>query len=101
MWRRLESEWADAFMICVEAGIGSAEHLGHVEVTDRGLRRRPKGVDLPPWVGDVGIYAILWPEKQTEDSPQLNVNQVHRIADAIIDGQIRFLQNAGKYDPVL
>lgn len=101
VWRRMEKEWADAFIICVEAGVGAAEHLGHVEVTDRGLRRRPKGAELPPWVGDIGIYAILWPENQTEDSPSLNVNQVHRIADAIIDGQIRFLQNAGKYDPVL
>lgn len=100
-WRRLQQEWSDAFVICIEAGIGAAEYLGHIEMTDRGLRRRPKGVDLPTWVGDVGVCALLWPENQTEDSRTLNVNQVHRIADAVIDAQIRFLQKIGKYQPVL
>lgn len=101
VWSRVEREWSDAFIVCIEAGVGAAEHLGHIEMTDRGLRRRPRGTELPPWVGDVGLCALLWPENQTEESPRLNVNQVYRIADAIIDGQIRFLQNAGKYEPIL
>lgn len=102
--RAIEAEWPEAFVICIEGGEGPAEHLGHIELTDRGLRRRPAGAEqqgLPPLIGDVGLCALLWSAPKGGARRKLDVNQLRRVADAVIDAQIRFLQKFGLYEPEL
>lgn len=102
-WRKLTKAHPNAFVVCIESGVGDEESWGQIEVSDRGLRRRPSvGGELPPWLGDVGVYAIVQAQDRAAGQrPGLGYNQRLRVTDAVIDGQIRFLQKVKLYQPEL
>lgn len=98
--RRLADEWPGAFIIGIEAVGGAAEDVGFIEVTDRGLA--PASFDVGAgWPTDVGVLATLWTDSPPERLEPTEYNRVLRVTDAIIDGQIRFLQRVKKYLPEL
>lgn len=103
VWREVQERWPDAFVIGIEGGAGAEDALGFVEVTDRGLQRRPATgrEELPAFIGDIGVHAFLWSEGGGGAGRALDVNKLRRVADSVIDAQIRFLQKVGKYAPVL
>lgn len=100
-WERASQERPNAFMIGIEAAEGPAESEGFIEVSGRGIRRRPQALHAPPWMCDVAITAFLWTGEPPAGLTALQFNRIQRITDAIIDGQIRFLQKAKKYLPDL
>lgn len=100
-WQEVQSRWPNAFVIGIEAAEGTPEDLGFLEVSDRGLRRRPLGGETPPWLCDVGIAAYLWTGRAPERFTPAEFNRFQRLRDAVIDGQIRFLQKAKRYEPEL
>lgn len=97
--RRLEEQWPNAFVIGIEAVGGAADDIGFIEVTDRGLPH--SAGDGAPWVGDVGVLATLWTGPPPQQLEPVEYNRMLRITDAIVDGQIRFLQRVKKYLPEL
>lgn len=98
--RRLEADWPNAFIIGIEAVGGAADDVGFIEVTARGLPHQV-GEGSDPWVGDVAVLATVWSGPPPERLQPTEYNRMLRITDAIVDGQIRFLQRVKKYLPEL
>lgn len=97
----VEARWPDAFVIGIEATDGDEGDIGFIEVTDRGIRRRPVNAADVPWIGDVGVSATLWTGPMPTRLTPAEYNRMLRITDTIVDGQIRFLQRVKKYVPEL
>lgn len=59
--REILAAWPDKFLVAIEAGFGSADFLGAIEITDRGLTTPgPDGQPLGQ-VGDMTVNAVLRP----------------------------------------
>lgn len=101
MWSTVTQKWPDAFVIGIEASGGPEESIGFVEISSRGIRRRPEHGEAPAWICDVGIAACLWVDEAPIELTPAEYNRSQRVADAIVDGQIRFLQRVKKYEPDL
>ncbi|HEX6972535.1 MAG TPA: DUF1256 domain-containing protein [Limnochordia bacterium] len=83
-WAHVQERYPDAFVITVEAAWGPQDAVGRIEVTDR---PSPRGgaagrADLAV-VATVGAAGTVDP------------NTVRKLADAIIDGALRFLDKTG------
>lgn len=100
-WAEAQQLWPDAFFICIEATGGPADVIGFIEVSDRGLRHVPQEQAGETWIGDVSVTAYLWEGNPPAELTAAQFNTMQKVADAIIDGQIRFLQNVKKYQPEL
>lgn len=100
-WRQVQQEWPNAFVIGIEVTEGPQDSVGFIEVNGRGIRRRPAGDESEPWICDVAVSATLYSgEVPTQLTPP-EYNRMLRISDAIVDGQIRFLQKVKMYQPDL
>lgn len=100
-WADIQKRWPEAFVIGIEAVEGPEDSVGFIEVSDRGIRRRPSHGESSPWVCDVGIAACLWTGGAPTEFTPPEFNRFQRVADAVVDAQIRFLQKAKRYQPEL